>query len=310
MRHVICRLTFSTAVRFGSEAGGGSLTGADKSFRSDTLFSALFSVLQPQGKAEALLNAVQSGELAFSDAFPWRESHLFLPRPVGIFTRPDNPAASDPSQRKLLKKIAYIPEDSLSSFLAGKADINDLYRLNHFGSAFEETRVNLRDGGQPLPYRVGGFRFDKDCGLYLIVSGSESALALFERGMLSLSANGIGGKASTGWGKFTLSMQPASPTWAAALENTQSPRQLLLNTALPSEDEMSDALEGAYYTIVRRGGFATSPQTNPLKRQTVYLLGAGSTFPHRFQGSMLDVGIGMPHPVWRYARAMFMGVSA
>ena len=176
MRHVICRLTFSTAVRFGSEAGGGSLTGADKSFRSDTLFSALFSILQPQGKSEALLNAVQSGELAFSDAFPWRESHLFLPRPVGIFTRPDDPAASDPSQRKLLKKIAYIPEDSLSSFLSGKADINDLYRLNHFGSAFEETRVNLRDGDHPLPYRVGGFRFDKDCGLYLIVSGSETSV--------------------------------------------------------------------------------------------------------------------------------------
>ena len=26
-------------------------------------------------------------------------------------------------------------------------------------------------------------------------------------------------------------------------------------------------------------------------------------------GSLLDVGIGMPHPVWRYARAMFMGVT-
>lgn len=59
-----------------------------------------------------------------------------------------------------------------------------------------------------------------------------------------------------------------------------------------------------------RGGFATSERVNPLKKQTVYLLGAGSTFTHRFQGCLLDVGIGMPHPVWRYAKAMFMGVMA
>jgi CRISPR-associated protein Csm4 len=76
----------------------------------------------------------------------------------------------------------------------GQSNLLELHRLNHFGSAFEQTRVNLRDGDQPLPYRVGGFRFDKDCGLYLIVSGSEAALTLFERGMTSLSAGGIGGK--------------------------------------------------------------------------------------------------------------------
>ena len=310
MRHAICRLSFDTAVRFGSDAGGSSLAGAGMTFRADMLFSALFSVLQPQGQSEALLYAVQAGELAFSDAFPWREAHLFLPRPVGIFSKPDNPASEDPSQRKLLKKISFIPVDSLSSFMDGQSNLLELHRLNHFGSAFEQTRVNLRDGDQPLPYRVGGFRFDKDCGLYLIVSGSEAALTLFERGMASLSAGGIGGKASSGWGKFTMAVEPASPNWVRKLENEQAPLQLLLSTALPSADELSNALEGACYTVVRRGGFAASTQVHPLKKQTVYLLGSGSTFRHRFRGSLLDVGIGMPHPVWRYARAMFMGVRA
>lgn len=309
MRHVICRLTFSTAARFGSDAGGSSLASGSMAFRADVLFSALFRVLQPQGRAEALLHAVQAGDLVFSDAFPWRGGHLFLPRPVGIFTRSNSSMTEDPSQRKLLKKIAFVPMDSLPDFMAGRADLNALHRLNRFGTTFEETRVNLRDGEQPLPYRVGGFRFAEDSGLYLIVSGSDSALSLFEQGMIALSADGIGGKASSGWGKFTPALEPVSPTWAQALEAEQAPRQLLLSTALPSEEELPATLEGAFYTVVRRGGFAASDQVNPLKKQTVYLLGAGSTFTRRFQGCLLDVGIGMPHPVWRYARALFMGVT-
>ena len=310
MRHMICRLAFSTAARFGSDAGGSSLAVSSMTFRADVLFSALFRVLQPQGRSEALVNAVQNGELIFSDALPWRGEHLFLPRPVGIFSKPDNPASEDPSQRKLLKKISFIPMDSLEDFMAGQADLMELHQLNHFGTTFEETRVNLRDGEQPLPYRVGGFRFAEDSGLYLLVSGSESALSLFEHGMIALSADGIGGKTSSGWGKFTPALAPAPSAWSQALENEQAPRQLMLSTALPSEEELPSALEGAFYTVVRRGGFATSERVNPLKKQTVYLLGAGSTFTHRFQGCLLDVGIGMPHPVWRYAKAMFMGVMA
>ncbi len=310
MRHAICKLCFNTAVRFGSDAGGGSLTSAGMTFRADMLFSALFKALLPQGQADALLSAVQCGALAFSDAMPWKGERLFLPRPVGIFSKPDAPSSEDPSQRKLLKKIAFIPSDDLSDFMAGQADLQELHGLNRFGSAFEETRVNLRDGDQPLPYRVGGFRFDEHCGLYLAVSGDGDALTLFTRGMTALSAGGIGGKASSGWGKFSLSIEPASAEWARALADEDAGRQMLLSTALPVTDELPDALDGACYTVVRRGGFTASEQINPMKKQTVYLLGAGSTFRRRFRGGMMDVGIGMPHPVWRYARAMFMGVRA
>ena len=70
------------------------------------------------------------------------------------------------------------------------------------------------------------------------------------------------------------------------------------------------ALDGAYYTVARRGGFTNSEQIAPLKKRTVHLLGAGSTFRRRFAGTVLDLGVGMPHPVWRYARGMFMGVNA
>ena len=309
MRHVICDLNFHTPARFGADAGGGSLTGAGMTFRADMLFSALFRALQPQGEADALLRAVQGGALCFSDALPRNGSTRFIPRPVGIFAQPGDAATEDPSRRKLLKKIGFIPVEKLDDFLAGRADLKALHDMNRFGSAFEQTRVNTRDGEQPLPYRVGGFRFAPDCGLFIAAGGTDGALALFARGMAALAAEGIGGKVSSGWGKFTPEIIPAPAEWARALDDASAPQQLLLSTALPAEDELEGALEDAYTTVVRRGGFAFSEQIRPFKKQTVFLLGAGSTFRRRFAGCVLDVGIDMPHPVWRCARAMFMGVN-
>lgn len=310
MLHAIYKLKFSTATRFGSDDGGGNLTGASMTFRADVLFSALFRALLPLGEDGELLRFVRDGSLAFSDALPWRGGTLFLPRPVGIFAKPDERTSGDPSQRKLLKKIAYIPADGLAQFMAGQADLRELYEMNHFGSAFEETRVNLRDGDQPMPYQVGGFRFSDDSGLYLVARGEQSALTLFEAGLRCLSAEGIGGEISSGWGKFTFESTSVPADWVRALEDENAARYMTLSTALPSEDEMTLALEGAYYTVVRRGGFVSSVQTQPFKKQTVFLLGAGSTFRHRFHGTVLDVGIEMPHPVWRYAVPLFMGVNA
>ena len=309
MRHAICKLSFHTAVHFGSDDGGSSLTGARPTFHADVLFSALFRALQARGSAETLLHAVQSGELSFSDAFPWSGPRFFLPRPVGLFARHAHSADEDPSQRKLLKRITYVPADLLEDFLQGRADLQMLHSLNRFGRAFEETRVNRRDGDQPLPYQVSGFRFAEDAGLYLIVSGTEPSMEQFETGMAVLAAEGIGGKISSGWGKFDFEMAQISDRWAKALENDAAPCQMLLSAALPSEEELSAALDDAYYTVLRRGGFAFSEQSRPLKKRTTYLLGAGSTFPRRFEGTVLEVGVGMPHPVWRYARAMFMGVE-
>ncbi|MBO4885973.1 MAG: type III-A CRISPR-associated RAMP protein Csm4 [Clostridia bacterium] len=310
MRHMICKLRFHTAVRFGSDEGGSSLTGVSMTFRADTLFSALYQAFLEQNRAEDFLRAVRDGCLVFSDAMPWRQNRFFLPKPIGLFARPGDAREEDPSRRKLLKKIAYIPSDLLRDYLSGRADLIKLHELNQFGSAFEETRVNTRDGDQPLPYRVGGFRFAEDCGLYLIVSGDGEGLSLFEQGMTALAAGGIGGKTSSGWGKFSFEMGEASDAWRSALDDDSAPRQMLLSTALPADDELSAALEDAFYMLVRRGGFASSQEINPMKKQTVYLLSAGSTFRRRFAGTVLDVGVGMPHPVWRYARGLFMGVSA
>lgn len=47
----------------------------------------------------------------------------------------------------------------------------------------------------------------------------------------------------------------------------------------------------------------------PVKKQTQYFLTAGSVLQHTYQGELCDVGIGVPHPVYRYSKPLFMGVT-
>ena len=45
-----------------------------------------------------------------------------------------------------------------------------------------------------------------------------------------------------------------------------------------------------------------------MRKRTVWLMGPGATFDRRFAGQLMNVGENLPHPVWRYAYGMFLGV--
>ena len=94
-----------------------------------------------------------------------------------------------------------------------------------------------------------------------------------------------------------------------ALERGTAP-YLLLTSSLPTGEEMDAALEGAAFQLARRGGFASTEWVEtPVKKQTQYFLTAGSVLQHTYQGELYDVGIGVPHPVYRYSKPLFMGVT-
>lgn len=303
MLRKIYKLYFTTPVHFGTESGGDKLSSAAMTFRADTLFSALYL----QGNGDELLNAVNCGRLWFSDAFPFSGEQLYLPKPMGIRNAANT--LDDPSVRKLYKKLSYVPLSQLSAFMKGESSPERLQAS--FGTVFESVRVNRRDYDLPLPYQVAGFRFGDDCGLYLIVAAEDEGVsALFESRLRSLSAEGIGGKTSSGWGKFVFESLPVPRELEEGLLNDQAPCQLLLSTALPAEEETEQALRTGNWLLVRRGGFSFSLSENAHKKRTLYLLGSGSTFAARFRGQVVDVARSMPHPVWRCAMAGFMGVDA
>ena len=87
---------------------------------------------------------------------------------------------------------------------------------------------------------------------------------------------------------------------------------VLLSTATPTQDELDDdLLRGARYRVVRKGGFVQSAthSANPQKKRDLYLFTPGSTFGKRFAGDVYDVNVTPgAHPVYRYARAFWMGV--
>lgn len=303
MASKIYKLSFLTPVRFGLMTH----TASQFCVHSDTLFSALFLALMETGEEKAFLDSVREGRLLFSDAMPYRGEELYLPRPVGVYPRQVD-AETDPGTRKLLKKIHWVPLNRFQDWLSGIVHPEEL--IVRFGSAMERTRVNRR-GEEPVPYQVEGFRFDADCGLYLIVrTESEKELNLFDRGMRLLTAAGIGGLKSSGWGKFTVSVQEVPDRLKACLENDSAGCQMLLSVAMPAENEGEQVVPEANYVLVQRGGYTAASGEAATLKQTVWLFAPGSTCAHRFSGDVLDISTNAPHPVWRCAKAMMMGVNA
>ena len=252
-----------------------------------------------------LIYKVQEGSLRISDAFPFQDDQFYLPRPAGMHpTKTD--VDLDPSIRKRLKELKWIPAEKLGSWLAGSVSIEELARV--FGVVVEQTRVNRRDP-IPLPYPVYGFRFFDRCGLYIIscLKTDEDA-AWMDSSMQLLSAGGIGGKVSSGWGKYSLEKMEV-PDCLQKMLNNLNGYQMLLSTAFPAEQEAEKAMQDANYVLIRRGGFTAGISEKPIKKKTSYLMAAGSTFSSRFDGILYDVATKSPHPVWRYAKALMAGVE-
>ena len=324
--YLLYKLKFSTPVHFGDSSSAKSVESSTNTLCADTLFSALcHEAMRTFGQEgiSGLLQAVRDNTLRFTDLFPYSGEILYLPRPV---FPPRKAAQVDVADRKALKKLSWLPIEELSEFclsLNGETKL-DIERLtNQFGTYAVDTKVSLRSGDDSVPYRVGSFHFFEDCGLYGVVSSDDASclercLGLLER----LGYTGLGGKLSSGYGKFSIDeyaeADSAHPCKNAQVESIfnglreQGKLQMLLTTALPQESECAAALDGAFYTLRRRGGFIQSADfsENAQKKQTQYYLSAGSIFRNRFEGGLYEVSLCRgTHPVFRYSYPLFMGVE-
>ena len=169
-----------------------------------------------------------------------------------------------------------------------------------------------------MPYQVGLFRFAPDCGLYFICGFTEDGQDEDLEYLLDwLGATGIGGKVSSGYGKFHVVDKiylnepfDDQTEWIYHALSSEHAPYLLLSTSLPQTDELDHALEGASFQLVRRSGFMASDRVEtPLKKKTQYALSAGSVLQNRYQGALYDVGLSDVHPVYRYSKPIFMGVT-
>jgi CRISPR-associated protein Csm4 len=311
MAYSLCKLNFTTPVHLGVSRGGHSLSDGQMTIHADTLFSALCCEGAKLGKLEQLVNYFVEDALTISDTFPYNQEELFLPKPVLFLA--SNRQEGDPSLKKELKSLAYIPLSLFKDYLQGlKGTQPDLGRMKAtFGQLTTVTKVAMKGQSTPLPYHVASWRFLPGCGLYLIIrSEDEKALGLLRELLGALGLSGVGGKTSSGLGKFTLETRPCPEPLLTFLEDQAADYQMLLGTALPEDAELEASLAGSWYTTIRRGGFirSVSYAAGQLKKKTIYMLAPGSCFLHRFRGGIFDLADGGTHPVWRLGKTLFVGV--
>lgn len=312
MDYSLYKLEFDTPLHIGRDSGGPSLDNGQMAIHADTIFSALCCEAAGDARLEQLVRYVTDGVLVLSDALPYAGDELFLPKPVVYVA--NRQREGDAGLKKKLKDIEYIPLSAFDDYLSNLAGSSpDLDSLRYtFGQLSTLTRVAIGGTDAPLPYHVASWRFAEGCGLYIVAGYmDENILALAEGLLVGLGLSGVGGKRSSGWGKFAVQKLPVPPDLRSRLEDKSSPYQMLLGTALPMDEEMEELLRHGWYTVIRRGGFIRSDTyaAGQLKKKTIYMLGPGSCLRRRFRGGMHDLSDNGGHPVWRSANSLFVGVN-
>ncbi len=303
MDYAVYKLEFSTGVHFGN----GMLNDSVYVFQADQLFSALYIEAIKTGNEEQLLEAARSGGLLFSDALPYVGERYLIPKPVRYI---ETERKGNSSEKKQYKRLKYIEAEKLSDFFQGKLSFEE-DPMEKFGVFAQQTMAFVRNGEETLPFRVGTYYFHEGNGLYLIAAfAGQSERTLFEELLESLSLTGIGGKKASGLGKFTLKYGKINKTLEQLLRS-DSGISMLISCALPREEELEQALEGASYLLQKRSGFIASDtySDEQRKKRDLYVFAAGSCFENRFAGDVYDVSENGRHAVFRYAKPLFLGVA-
>lgn len=306
MEYHVYKLFFPNGVHFGQT----NLESASMTFQADRLFSALCIEALTMGEdvLQKLVSLAEAGRILFSDAFPYQGEECFLPKPL---LRIEGAASDeDAKERKKFKKLEYLPMRLFSRYLDGKCTIGEL-TAQPFGDCAMKTSVYLQPGEEAEPYRIGVFSFREDCGLYFLVGYEKKEdLQFLEELLEMLSLSGIGGRRSSGMGRFEHHYGRLPKEILACLQGDHG-LYMSLSVALPQDVEMEKSLEGARYLLTKRSGFVASgdyAEEFRRKRDT-YAFSAGSCFYHKFRGQIRDVSNHGRHPVYRYLKPIFMGIE-
>lgn len=305
MNYAVYKLEFTSGVHFGK----GLLNDSDYVFRADALFSAMYieALKYGNGTADQFYESTKSGSLRISDALPYVKDRYMIPKPM---LHIESARRGDSGEKKRYKKLKYLPVNQLEEFLSGRMSLEQ-DPMKDFGIVQQRIMAAVRKEEDTQPFHVGIFYFNPGNGLYVIISYAEKEeKELAEQLLEAVSYSGIGGEKSRGLGKFELKKAGKNTEVLMKCLEKSSEGKLLLSTALPREEELESALEGAAYLLGKRSGFVSSEiyVDEQRKKKDLYVFMAGSYFVNCFEGDIYDVSEGGTHPVYRYAKPMFMGV--
>lgn len=330
MKYCLYKLKFLTPVHFGDSAGGGKLDRVSLTCSADTYFSALCQEAADLGKSvDQFVALFSESKLVISSLFPYfnntltKELELYLPKPLIIGQATEHKVSSyqevkqEATALKKLKKSLYIRSSEMESFYKAMM-VGERYvtAAPVFASDYISTRVNMR-GEQPLPYYVGSYVFRKEAGLYFVVAAEDAEnLALLAELIESLGYSGIGGKKSSGYGKYEAIRIPLDTenqsSDIAALEKLLKAEEPAINMCIAPlcpENGQGEAVKGGSYKLIKRSGFVALNEEN-IKRSSFYMLSEGSCFASKLKGEMKRIRIpGVTYEICRNGMGMYVGVG-
>ncbi|MCK1241783.1 type III-A CRISPR-associated RAMP protein Csm4 [Streptococcus uberis] len=294
MAYKLYKMTFKTA-----HFGTGTLDSSSLTFSADRLFSALSIEAIKLDKYLEFVNLAHSEHFVLSDSFPYNISP-FIPKPIG-YPLPEKWNQNQSileirSNSKKVKKLEFIDLDLLEDFMEGEIFENYDFAIHSL------TTKNNSDDENGL-YQVGVTTYNDQTSLYVIANQS----VLFDELMMSLQFSGIGGKRSSGYGRFELEILDLPEILKNRLVQKSDKKVLLLTTALPVDKDLEKAMSGGKYLLTKSSGFTYSTSYNKnYKKQDLYKFKSGSTFDSSFEGDIYDVRPdGFEHEVLNFAKPLF-----
>jgi CRISPR-associated protein Csm4 len=267
------------------------------------------------------VEAAQREEFLISDLFPWAGEELYLPKPVlPLFFQRDRDEEVK-RDKKLMKCLTYLPVSKFREYLDFLRNGGVLpWTPDEFDLACEILlyRANIAREDKTMLYPVLAFRFQENSGLYFVVQTREEWREKLDLVIESLGMSGIGGKKSSGLGKFEMAEESFevglydSDCILEELLGEEGGFYMSLSVLAPTREELAVIKEGkSYYSLLKRTGFVASPAyaANYLKRKPVVMFDAGSCYTEKIRGQILDVGEHGGHQVYRYGKGMYLGVK-
>lgn len=307
MKYQIYKLHFLSAVHFGD----GGLMVSGNILHADTIFSALCIEALRQNCLDQLIEAVQGDRLRISDGLPYIGDKLYVPKPMAEI---EMEQTGNSIEKKNLKKLLYISAAKLDDYLQGRMHIAEEVRYFHenFGSSELIEKVHIVEGKDNEPYSVSIYRYGENAGLYMIAAfESDEEYYLLSDLMDALGYEGLGGERSSGYGRFEAINGKMDPQLQGRLEDASSYKLFsTLSVSIPQEQEMEAVVPQSRYKLIKRSGYVYSAayaETFRKKRES-YLFDSGAVFGQKYSGCLLDVSCDGAHPVYRYAKPLFMGV--
>lgn len=333
MKYYLFLLKFLTPVHFGNSALGGMLEKVELAYGADELFSAIVTEAANLGEdVQPLIQYFSKQDIVLSSLFPYwqeqgKEVELYLVKPFyrGIPAEHLNLSYSETkkiaTKLKKLKKGGHILIREMDKLLTAlnnpQRKLDEEYTIHHFATETTTTRVNLRREIS-LPYSVGSYLFADKAGLYFVLGvKDENQLGKIKKIVESLGLTGIGGKRSSGWGKFVLANAPVE--LAKAGKDGKRLNQMLhcendglyMNIAPVCPENVEDINDDASFKIKKCSGFVLQNMDgNMVKRDSVYMLQDGSCFDKPIKGKMVEFHVrGVSHEIYRYGLGMLIGLG-